>query len=361
MNFVAEHALVDLIRHLTPISSLEPERIEEIARMCILESFGHDSLEIDLAGSSGRGIYLTKGEAKLRFADGSIEVLVAGSNAALHPLGSGLQPVVACKPITEIELLRLDEDTLDLVMVWSQSAESSASNAEESTEVTDWRMMSGMFSVQNLAQSAFAPLPPANIAILLERFERVVVERGEIVVRENDAGNYFYLVESGRCQVSRLVGGVELEVAVLRPGDVFGEEALLANANRNATVTMKTNGILLRLDKKDFFELLSEPLLDRVSLSETNRRVANGAQLIDVRFAAEFVHDGLPGAINIPLNEIRRSIALLDADKDYIVYCQSGRRSSAAAFLLSQRGLQASVLMDGFRGGLKISPEAAMQ
>jgi hypothetical protein len=124
---------------------------------------------------------------------------------------------------------------------------------------------------------------------------------------------------------------------------------------------MKTNGILLRLDKKDFFELLSEPLLDRVSLSETNRRVADGAQLIDVRFAAEFVHDGLPGAINIPLNEIRRSIALLDADKDYIVYCQSGRRSSAAAFLLSQRGLQASVLMDGFRGGLKISPEAAMQ
>ena len=161
--------------------------------------------------------------------------------------------------------------------------------------------------------------------------------------------------------MTRLVGGVNVEIADLRPGDAFGEEALLAHANRNATVTMKTNGLLLRLDKKDFFELLSEPLLDRVGWPEAKRRVNNGARLIDVRFTAEFVYDGLPGAINIPLNEIRRSTVLLDADGDYIVYCQSGRRSSAAAFLLSQRGLRASVLAGGLRGGYKISPEAVMQ
>jgi len=361
MSFLSERHLATLLCDLVPISSLAPERIEEIAQMCICESFSCDSGEIDLAGCSGQAVYLLDGEVNLRFADGSFEVLVAGSKAALHPLGSGAHPVLACKPITNIELLRLDEDALDLVIVWSQFVASPVSSAAESAEAMDWRMMSGIFSVQNLAQRAFAPLTPENIATLLDRFERVEVKRGGVVVRESQSADYCYLVESGRCLVTRLVGGVDLELADLRPGDAFGEEALLADTNRNATVTMKTNGMLLRLDKKDFFELLSEPLLDQVSWSEAKRRVANGAQLIDVRFAAEFGHDGLMGAVNIPLNEIRRAIALLDADREYVVYCQSGRRSLAAAFLLSQRGLRASVLAGGLRGGAKISPEAAMQ
>ena len=75
-------------------------------------------------------------------------------------------------------------------------------------------------------------------------------------------------------------------------------------------------------------------------------RVAAGAIWIDVRFAAEYQSDGYPGAINIPLDDIRQASAALDPAKEYIVYCQTGRRSSAAAFLLSQRGFNA-VLLDG--------------
>jgi rhodanese-related sulfurtransferase len=55
----------------------------------------------------------------------------------------------------------------------------------------------------------------------------------------------------------------------------------------------------------------------------------------------------LPGAVNVPLSEIRNAIGLLDREREYVVYCQSGRRSSAAAFLLSQRGYRASWLEDG--------------
>ena len=152
-----------------------------------------------------------------------------------------------------------------------------------------------------------------------------------------------------------------MEIAVLKPGDAFGEEALLADASRNATVTMKTDGVLLGLSKADFSELLKEPLLHRLPWLEAKSRVASGAQWIDVRFPAEFVHDGLPDAINIPLNEIRRAAPLLDASREYIVYCQTGRRSAAAAFLLSQRGLRASVLAGGLRGVRLNEPEVVSQ
>jgi rhodanese-related sulfurtransferase len=175
------------------------------------------------------------------------------------------------------------------------------------------------------------------------------VKRGETIIRQGDDGDFFYLIERGRCKVNRLVAGVPIELAELTEGDAFGEEALVADAQRNATVTMKTDGVLLRLAKSDFVTLLREPLLQRLSPDEAQKRVANGAAWIDVRFPAEFQQDGLPQAQNIPLNNIRLASQALDSEKEYIVYCQTGRRSSAAAFLLSQRGIRASLL----DGGLK--------
>jgi len=79
-------------------------------------------------------------------------------------------------------------------------------------------------------------------------------------------------------------------------------------------------------------------------------RVARGAIWLDVRYPSEYRHDRLPGALNVPLNEVRNSFPALQAGREYVVYCQSGRRSSAAAFLFAQRGFRVSVLQGGLWG-----------
>ena len=56
---------------------------------------------------------------------------------------------------------------------------------------------------------------------------------------------------------------------------------------------------------------------------------------------------GWPKAINVPLHEVRIRLDELDKDKHYVCYCTTGRRSSAAAFLLVQRGYKISVLNGG--------------
>jgi rhodanese-related sulfurtransferase len=178
----------------------------------------------------------------------------------------------------------------------------------------------------------------------------MLVKRAQVVVREGEAGRYYYLIENGKAQVTRHVGGVEVSVAELRGGDAFGEEALLSGDARNATVTMKTDGVLLRLRKGDFEELLKEPLLSRIGIEQARRKVADGAVWIDVRYPAEFRHGRIPGAINIPLGEVRGAARLLDKRREYVVYCQTGLRSSAAAFLLAQRGCRAYLLDGGLRG-----------
>ena len=139
-------------------------------------------------------------------------------------------------------------------------------------------------------------------------------------------------------------------LAELKGGDAFGEEALVSEAKRNATVTMKSAGVLLRLDKQDFVELLKEPLLHRITMDEARQRAISGAQWVDVRYPSEYQYDKIPGAINIPLSEIRNAFGVLDKGKDYIIYCQSERRSSAAAFLLAQRGYNAFLLQGGLWG-----------
>ena len=359
MNHGRISDLIYRLGELAPIAALPFERREEIARLCTLDAISSNQGEIEISGWTGQVVYLLTGEAKLSYADGSFEVLVGGVESAQHPLFAANRNILACRPITDVELLRLDGEMLDLILAWDQS--SARHEVADQPATTDWRMMSGMFAVQNLARGAFASLPAANITRLLDRFARIEVKRSDVVLREDEPGDHYYLIESGRCTVTRKIGGVEMEIADLKPGEAFGEEALLSNVLRNATVTMKTDGVLLRLSKSDFFELLSEPLLNRINWSEASQRVAKGAQWVDVRYPAEFVRDGLPGAINIPLNEVRRSVQLLDTGREYVTYCQSGRRSSAAAFLFSQRGLQASVLAGGFHEYNTILPETVSQ
>jgi rhodanese-related sulfurtransferase len=74
-----------------------------------------------------------------------------------------------------------------------------------------------------------------------------------------------------------------------------------------------------------------------------------GAVWLDVRFESEYKYHHLEGAVNAPIHELRSKIDWLDKTKEYIVYCQTGRRSSAAAFILAQHGINAVVLENGTR------------
>ena len=87
-------------------------------------------------------------------------------------------------------------------------------------------------------------------------------------------------------------------------------------------------------------------------LDEAREKVNEGALWLDVRFAKEFNHRCLHKAVNIPLHELRQRMTELDKSQLYICYCKTGKRSSAAAFLLSQSGYNVSVL----RGGLQVLP-----
>ncbi len=349
---------VETLKHLEPLSSLSDERLKELANLCYIESADRNLDPFHLRSIAGQSVYLVRGELALAYNQGNSEVIVGGSAEARYPLGRR-RIFTSAKAVTDVQLIRIDDDLLDIMLTWDQVAiqeqaavrKAAEQPAERPASGANWSIMSGMFGIKNLRFGAFSQLPPAHIDELLRRFERIETKKGEVIIREGEEGDYYYLVESGKCQVERMVGGVSMTLAELKSGDTFGEEALVSEARRNATVTMKTDGSLLRLSKQDFDALLREPLLRGINMEQAKQRVLNGGQWIDVRYMSEYQYDKLPGAVNIPLSEIRNAFGALDIDKEYIVYCQSGRRSSAAAFLLAQRGYHVYVLEGGLWGG----------
>lgn len=348
-------ASVEALKHLDPLSSLSDMRLQELAGLCFIESVSRSLDPFRLRSIAGQSVYLVRGELALAYRQGMPEVIVGGSAEARCPLGKR-RVFISAKAVTGVELIRIDDDLLDVMLTWDQLAAqeqvgAQQPSAERPSSGANWGVMSGLFGINNLRFGAFSQLPPAHIDGLLRRFERIEAKKGEVIIREGAEGDYYYLVESGRCQVERMVGGVNMTLAELKSGDTFGEEALVSEAKRNATVTMKTDGTLLRLSKQDFNALLREPLLRRINMEQARQKVLGGAEWIDVRYMSEYQYDKLPGAVNIPLSEIRNAFGALDINKEYVIYCQSGRRSSAAAFLLAQRGYKVYLLEGGLWGG----------
>ena len=347
----------DLLRAFDPLSSLSDARLQEFADLCHLESVSTGLDPFRIRPTAEQMSYLVSGSLQINFAGGGQEVVTGGTGPAAVALLRA-EPIVHAKALTDVQIIRIDRDLLDIMMTWDQLAAFDATRtgrfktlnpAAPAAEVlpSNWNVMSGVFSVQNLRTGAFAFLPAAHIGELLNRFSRVEVKAAQVMIREGEEGDYYYVIESGRAQVTRLVGGVTVTLADLKSGDAFGEEALVSESKRNATVTMKLDGVLLRLAKQDFIALLKEPLLNKVPVAEAQDKVAAGALWLDVRYPSEYQYDRLPGAINVPLAEIRNAFNVLDKSRQYVVYCQSGRRSAAAAFLLAHRGFKVALLDGG--------------
>ena len=353
---------VTTLKQFQPLDALSETRLEELSALCFIERVSRQLDPFRIQALAGKAVYLLRGELALTQKDGRAHVLVGGTDEARHPIGRKAS-FVAAKTITDVELFRIDDDLIDIMATWDQLAQieraprgaqpTARPNAARSTHSGgDWRLMTGLFSMNNLRHGAFAQLPTAHIAEMLGRFLRVPTKRGEVVVREGDDGDYYFILEQGRAQVTRKVGGVDMKLAQLKAGDAFGEEALLSDGKRNATVTMLADGSLLRLAKADFDALLRKPLLKELDIEAARAKVAKGGLWIDVRYPSEHQYDKIAESLNIPLAEVRNAPGILDAKREYVVYCQTGRRSSAAAFLLAQRGFNAFVLA----GGLAANP-----
>ncbi len=337
----------ELLKSFVPPSALNAENFQELAGKAFVEEVVAGRAIFNQGDTDKKTIYLIDGEVTMTSDSGETVSVRSGTVAAKHPLAS-FQPrrhTAIAKSVCKIT--RIDSDLLDILMTWDQM-----SCIEVDEIITEDDDGGGDWMTRILQSKAFLQVPPGNIQAMFMRIQEVNAKAGDVIIKQGDDGDFYYIIQSGQCKVTRTSKtGSELTLATLKDGDAFGEEALLSDAKRNANIIMKTDGTLMRLSKEDFNELLKEPMLIWVTREEGDELVKDGATWLDVRLDSEHKNNGLEGSINIPLFMLRLKVATLSEHKKYILYCDTGRRSSAAAFLLSERGLDAACLKGGLMGG----------
>ena len=272
------------------------------------------------------------------------------ARGAQSPLPEAAAPLHGARASKTASYLSIDSDLLDVMITWDQTGtyeveELQAQLAGAGSD--DWM-------TTLLQTKAFHRIPPANIQAIFMRMQRAPCRAGEVVIKQGDEGDYFYVIVSGKCAVTREtpLNREGIKLAELGVGDTFGEEALIAEAKRNATVTMLTDGVLMRLNKQDFRELMNEPLLQWVDPRAGRARSSSAADAGSTcACRASTRTSAIEGALNMPLYFIRLKLSTLDRTKPYVVYCDTGRRSSAAAYILVERGFDAYVLRGGLGSG----------
>jgi CRP-like cAMP-binding protein len=335
-----------LAQTLIPLQSLTESHLAELIRNSTIEVL-FDGQALFEAGTYDRQhIYLLHGDVEL-LDNESRPTLIRGSSS-LRPLAHEQPRPCRAMAKTDCSILRVDSDYLDKMLTWSQVAEYmllDIAYQRDLDEDADWMMTI-------LKSNLFHKVPPINAQIIFDRLQTLIVEAGEAVLRQGEIGDNCYFIKQGKAEVRQSPDGMTppVKIAEIGPGRCFGEDSLVNETVRNASVIMKTDGVLMYMTKRDFLKLLKEPSIAVADAREVRGLIKQGAISIDVRTEEEYESGHLEQAINLPLNLLRIKTRLLNSDIQYILYCDTGRRSRAAAHLLAKAGFQVAALEGGLRG-----------
>ncbi len=270
-----------------------------------------------------------------------------------------LQPAdCSVRAATDCRVLIIDSERLRRLLCWSQVADYLLLDM---TFEPDWAEDIEWMTVV-LRSNLFLKVPPLHAWKIFSGLQAQVVDSGDVILRQGEIGDCCYFIKEGEARVSRSADGIHRSewLADIGVGRCFGEDALVNDTLRNATVSMASNGVLMTLAKADFLALLVEPevtecapqvLQSLCAVQEPAASVqAQLPLLIDVRTEGEYLAGHLRRAINIPLGLLRLMLPHLNSKQELLVYCDCGIRSRAAVYLLAEQGFKCQMLAAGIMG-----------
>lgn len=340
MNDSSHQLDVNLVKKLSPFNGLSHTHIKDILKHSTLKSLASGKMLFKRGNLSSDCYYLINGSIDLLDENFEISAISSTDSAALHPLDNQQPHQLSAVTTSKSLILVVDKNHMDIVLTWDQAGNYLVTDlSQEDSLERDWMTCL-------LESSLFSQIPPANIQQLFCTFRQKHATQGEVIIAEGQQGDNFYVIESGQANVVKQTDDEKNVIATLNTGAFFGEEALVGNTTRNASIIMANNGSLMYLTKEDFKRLLQEPVQQFISLEELDKlsNDTSPTTLIDVRLPDEYEFDKLEGSINIPLNQLRDRLGELDKNITYIVLCDGGRRRELGAYLLAEAGFTTKIL-----------------
>lgn len=270
----ATEEIIGFLKEIPLFAELSDEDLTELCKHIKLRRFMKNS-PIVRQGDKGDNFYtIVSGKAK---------IVVTGNNGVEKTLGTlstgdsfGETALIEKGPRTASII------TLSQTAVFEISREGFekflASNAENREKITGKIRLGKML----LASSVFSFMSQKQISYLIKNLKPEKIKAGTVVFKQGDEGNKFYLIQEGNIHLERFDNSLKTLDIILKPGNFFGEMALVKNIPRTATAEAVSDSILFTLDKESFCNVIGSTLSGGRELdSLINKRAEQlGAEVI---------------------------------------------------------------------------------
>lgn len=293
------------IRAFVPLQRLPKPLQDRAVQLAEVRSYARGQVVYPQGHIDDLVYYLLAGTIELIYHGKITRTLSATHKAALRPLDPPGRKRYSVRAVDNAKLVVFRRNMLDRLVSEADLDGQHVSDELEVSEIATARSSDWM--IRMLQSELFSVLPATNIQRIFAHMEQVSYKADQVVIQQGAPGDYYYVIESGYCEVSRSIaaGRGQIHLADLGPGMAFGEEALIANRARNATVTMLSDGQLMRLGKQDFVELILSKVLRPTSFAAARPQIGDGGVWLDIRYPEEHSAGALAGSENIPVNMLR--------------------------------------------------------
>jgi CRP-like cAMP-binding protein len=212
------------LKAFSPIDSLKKDNLAALAKKTKVREAQPGETLFREGDAEKRTLYVLSGTVELREGSKRIGRITGGSEDARNPLSPKLPRRHTAIATSAVEYITIDSDLLDVMLTWDQTGSYEVSELRgESAGSDDWM-------TTLLQTKAFHKIPPANIQAIFMRLQQVNYKAGDIVIKQGDEGDYFYVITRGKCVVTREtpLNKEGIRLAELQVGDTFGEEALIS-------------------------------------------------------------------------------------------------------------------------------------
>lgn len=338
-----EHKEYAQLANLVPLNTLEEDGLQALLRNVNIERLNKGDVIFQQGDVDHVNVYLLSGRVGLLSDNNQVDQVDENSATARFPIAHQLPRKFSARAMTPIQIVRIDSRVLSEALAENEARGKEHSEIVVEDEDEDWMS-------QLLQSRVMQNIPASNLQGVMMRMVEQEVRNGDDIIIEGDEGDFYYLLHRGQASVLKWNDDKteQVEVARLGPGASFGEDALLSNSPRSSTIRMLSDGIVVKLGRDDFIELIQHPLSETVGYEEACKIVEGGGMWLDVRSPEDFEQSHLGDAINMPYPTLRFQIPSLSEDHHYVIVSQSGRRGIASAFLFLERGFHVSILDGGY-------------
>jgi CRP-like cAMP-binding protein len=339
----------------SPLNLLAAEQVEWLLAHSRIERLPPGRRLFDIGELDGRSIFLLAGQLALVSADNRIRMLKAATPEAGLAIAHRQPREATALARTTATVLCIDTSLLESLLKDGERAicPDTPDATEAAPEKSDGDDMPqpepGLGPI--FASPLFSHLAGPALETLMHCMDILEARPGDVIIREGEASACYHIIESGRFRVTgrRRRRGQDDGFGDLGRLDGFGEVALIMNQPHDYKVTALEYSRLLRIPKEEFLTRILQPRIKWINHGDIAPLMLKGSMLLDIRSEKAYTKNHLSDSINLPLRVLRQAAPILDRSRSYIICCDNGRWSAAAAFLLARQGMESMILNDTFR------------